>query len=235
MESKVHKLSNDKAALEKNLKDQKTAVEEKMEEHEASVEQILTDHRSALDDHKEEVWQNFTDYQETVDQQFKDHKSSFEQNLDNHRSTLEQNLASHKSSLEQHKHHLAWNSSFTCLAFVLLFVGVSWMYLKNRKLKADLKVISVRYLGKQQSDSASEHKVTFPCSETFGSSGRSNLFQRVLDKFRFLTQNVPTTSNDQTYGTSLLRETDYETIDGLKEQDAKEETIPMPELGHLDV
>ena len=358
MEQRVHTLSNDKTALEKNLNYQKTAVEQKLEDHKSSFEQKLSGHRTAFDehkaevsqnftglkeavdqkvrdqkttfernlndqnatierkfsahktaleDHKAEVLQNFTGYKETVDQQFRDHKSSLEgkineigiakdilkqnlddqrsefernladhrtafddlktgilqnlsghktavdQNLANHRSSLEQNLVSHKSFLEQrlekltndkaaleeqvsdYKDHLTWNSSFTCVAFVLLFVVVIRTHLKNRRLKSDLKVISVRYSEKQRSESISEAKVTFSCTETTHPSDRSNLFRSVLGKFR-LAQNVPATSIDQpTYGTSLLQETDkinaeiYATIDELKEKDSKEEIIPMPE------
>ena len=175
-----------------------------------NCEQNLEDHKTAFDDLKTEVLQKL-------------------EKLTNDKAALEEQVG-------DYKYHLTWNSSFTCAAFVLLFVAISRMYLKNRKLKADLKVVSVRYSENQRNDSISESKVTFSCTETTHPSHRSNLFRSVLGKFRLLTQNVPDTSIDQpTYGTNLLEETDqinaeiYATIDELKEQNTKEEAIRMPE------
>lgn len=173
----------------------------------------------------------------TLEQHFQDHKTASDQKLTDHKSALEQKLINDKAALEiqvgDYKHHLTWYSSLTCAAFVLLFLAISKMYLKNRKLKADLKVVSVRYSEKQRSDSISETKVTFTCAKTAGSPNRSNLFTSVLSKFRLLTQNLPTESNSQPiYGTSLLEETDqinaniYAAIDELKEKNAKEEIDP---------
>ena len=199
LERKVHALSNDKTALEQNLADHRT----NLDYHKTLLEQSLTSHRSSLEERFEK--------------------------LTNDKAALEEQVA-------DHKYNLTWNTSFTCAAFLLLFVAISRMYLKNRKLKADLKVVSARYSEKQRNDSISEAKVTFSCIETTDSPDRSNMFKSVLGKFRLLTQNVPATSIDQpTYGTNLLEETDqinaeiYATIDELKEQNAKEEAIRMPE------
>ena len=114
---------------------------------------------------------------------------------------------------------------------VLLFVAVGKMYLKNRKLKANL--MSVRYSGRQRSNSVSETKVTF-CTETTSSPARSNLFQYALGKARLLTQNVSNSNSRPIGGTSLLEQANqtnanvYETIEELKAK-AKKEAIQVEE------
>lgn len=226
LERKVQTLSDDKTTLEQIFDDHKTAAQKKLEDHKSSMKQTLGVHKSEIEQKvgasvgKEEFERNLAGHKKAID----DHKSSLEKRLGE--------VLDEKAALEErvgdYKHHLTWNSWLTCSAFVLLFVVVGRMHLKNRKLKADLKVISVRYSRSQQSASVEETKVTF-CNET-NSPAQSNLFQSALGRVRRLTQHVPNSNNLPICETSLLGETNqananlYETIEELKQKTNKATT-----------
>lgn len=178
----------------------------------------LTNDKATL----EQKLTQMTSEKAALEQNWTDHRTATKQKLDDHKSEVVQAL---EEQMRNYKYHLTLYLSLVCAIIVLLFVGISLVYLKNEK--ANHKVASVRYSKENPSDSISVPKVTFSCTESLEQNslpGPTNMFSSVRNKLYFLTRNLPSSTDQPIYETSLLEETDrinesiYAAIDNLKEQ-----------------